>query len=195
VGRGFDSHGAYKKSLTEYNSDMSYPLLTDRLSIQPLTLADIETFVAYRQDPEIARYQSWDPRYSKAQAVELIESQAGVLLPGQDQWLQLAIHNRISGELVGDLAIHSIEDNHSIFEIGFTIARKQQGQGFAKEAAQKLLAHLELQGATKFFASTDSRNTPSKKLLTELGFELQPSKGWTEQFKGELVTVEYFETN
>ena len=195
MGRGFDSHGAYKKSLTEYNSDMSCPLLTDRLSIQPLTLADLETFVAYRQDPEIARYQSWEPSYSKAQATELIESQAGVLLPGKDQWLQLAIHNRISGELFGDLAIHSIEDDHSIFEIGFTLARKHQSQGFAKEAAQKLLAHLELQGATKFFANTDSRNTPSIKLLNALGFELQPSKGWTEQFKGELVTVEYFETN
>lgn len=174
---------------------MSYPLITERLTIQPLTHADLETFVAYRQDPEIARYQSWEPSYSKAQATELIDSQEGVLLPGKDQWLQLAIHNRFSGELVGDLAIHSTEDDHSIFEIGFTLAGKQQGQGFAKEAAQKLLAHLELQGATKFFASTDSRNTPSKKLLTALRFELQPSKGWAEQFKGELVKVEYFETN
>jgi RimJ/RimL family protein N-acetyltransferase len=181
--------------MTEYNSAMSYPLLTERLSIQPLSIDDLDSFVAYRQDPEIARYQSWEPSYSKAQATELIESQAGVLLPGKDQWLQLAIHSRISGELVGDLAIHSIEDDHSIFEIGFTLARKHQGQGFAKEVAQKLLAHLELQGATKFFANTDGRNTPSIKLLTALGFELQPSKGWTEQLKGELVKVEYFERN
>lgn len=174
---------------------MSYPLLTERLSIKPLTITDIEAFVAYRQDPEIARYQSWEPSYSREEAIELIESQAGVLLPSKDQWLQLAIHHRTSGQLVGDLAIHSIEDDQSVFELGFTLARKHQGQGFAKEAAQKLIADLRFRGATKFFANTDSRNMPSIKLLTALGFELQPSKGWTEQFKGELVTVEYFETN
>ncbi len=194
MGRGFDSHGAYKKSLAEYNSGMSYPLMTERLSIQPLSLTDLDSFVAYRQNPEIARYQSWEPSYSKAQAKELIDSQDGVLLPGKDQWLQLAIHDQTSKELVGDLAIHAIEADNSIFEIGFTIASEHQGKGLATEAAQKLLAHLELQGATKFFAYTDSRNTPSIKLLTVLGFELQPSKGWTEQFKGELVKVECFET-
>jgi RimJ/RimL family protein N-acetyltransferase len=174
---------------------MSYPLLTERLTIQPLAITDLEAFVAYRQDPEIARYQSWEPSYSKEQAIELIDAQADVLLPGKDQWLQLAIHLRTSGELVGDLAIHSIEDDHSVFELGFTLARKHQGQGFAKEAAEKVITDLRSQGATKFFANTDSRNTPSIKLLIALGFELQPSNGWTEQFKGELVTVEYFETN
>ena len=132
MGRGFDSHGAYKKFLTEYNSDMSYPLLTDRLSIQPLTLADLETFVAYRQDPEIARYQSWEPSYSKAQATELIESQAGVLLPGKDQWLQLAIHSRISGELVGDLAIHSIEDDHSILKLALLSLESTRAKALPK---------------------------------------------------------------
>jgi RimJ/RimL family protein N-acetyltransferase len=180
--------------MTEYNSAMSYPLLTERLSIQPLSIDDLDSFVAYRQDPEIARYQSWDTSYSKTQAKELIDSQSGILLPGKDQWLQLAIHNRISGELVGDLAIHAIEADNSIFEIGFTLARKHQGKGFAKEASRKLLTHLTLQGASKFFANTDSRNTPSIKLLTALGFELQPSKGWSEQFKGKLVKVECFET-
>lgn len=173
---------------------MFYPLLTERLSIEPLALSDLDSFVDYRQDPEIARYQSWEPSYSKAQGKELIEGQLGVRLPGKDQWLQLGIRHRTTGELLGDLAIHSIEDDQSIFEIGFTLARQHQGQGFAREAARKLLEQLRLQGATKFFANTDSRNAPSIKLLTELGFTPQPSLGWTERFKGELVTVEYFET-
>jgi len=52
---------------------------------------------------------------------------------------------------------------------------------------------LSLQGATNFIATTDRRNTSSIKVLTGLGFEIQPSKSWTEEFKNEFVTVDYYE--
>ncbi len=172
---------------------MAYPLLTERLSIQPLTMADLDGFVAYRQDPEIARFQSWDPTYSKQQGMELIQSQTDVLIPAPGQWLQLAIHKKSTGELVGDLALHAIDGSDSEFEIGFTLARKNHGQGFATEAAARLLTYLfsEIR-ATKVIAQPDSRNTASKRLLKTLGFELDESKGWVEHFKGEEVRVDYF---
>jgi RimJ/RimL family protein N-acetyltransferase len=173
---------------------MPYPLLTDRLSIEPLAMRDLDSFVSYRQEPEIARFQGWEPSYSKAQAIDLIESQTGVELPSKGQWLQLAIHNRVSGEHLGDLAIHRLEDTDPAYEIGFTIATKHQGNGFAKEATRELMNYLRLQGATKFIAATDRRNTSSIKVLTGLGFEIKPSKSWSEEFKNELVTVDYFET-
>ena len=172
---------------------MPYPLLTDRLSIEPLAMRDLDSFVSYRQDAEIARFQGWEPSYSKAQAIDLIKSQTGVELPSKGQWLQLAIHNRGSGEHLGDLAIHRLEDTDPTYEIGFTIAKKHQGNGFAKEAAGKLMSYLRLQGESKFIATTDRRNTSSIKVLTGLGFEIQPSKSWTEEFKNELVTVDYYE--
>ena len=172
---------------------MAYPLLTERLSIQPLTMADLDDFVAYRQDPEIARFQSWDPTYSKQQGMELIESQADVLIPAPGQWLQLAVYGKTSGKLVGDLALHAIEGSNLEFEIGFTISRNNQGQGFATEATARLLTYLFLEtGATKVIAQPDSRNTASKRLLKTLGFELDESKGWVEHFKGEEVRVDYF---
>jgi RimJ/RimL family protein N-acetyltransferase len=170
-----------------------YPLLTHRLSIEPLAMDDLDSFVSYRQDPEIARFQSWEPSYSRAQAIDLIESQKGVVLPEKGQWLQLAIHNRVSGEHLGDLALHRMEDTDSSYEIGFTIARKHQGNGFAKEAAHELMDYLSLQGATNFIATTDRRNTSSIKVLTGLGFEKQPAKSWSEEFKNEFVAVDYYE--
>jgi len=173
---------------------MAYPLLTPRLSIEQLNLSDLDAFVSYRQDAEIARFQSWDTNYSAEQALELIESQAGVVLPLQGQWLQLAVHEQISGELVGDLALHSQTDSQSVFEIGFTIAIKHQGNGFAREAVSKLMSFLFSEvGAQKIVANTDRRNSPSIRLLLNLGFEFHPSKSWTENFKDEIATVDYFD--
>jgi aminoglycoside 6'-N-acetyltransferase len=173
---------------------MAYPLLTPRLSIEPLKLSDLNFFVDYRQDPEIARFQGWDSSYSVEQAVELIDSQAGLLLPSQGQWLQLGVREKISGELVGDLALHCLIESEPTFEIGFTIARKHQGKGFAKESASRLMNYLFFEvGAKEIVANTDRRNTSSVNLLLSLGFKRQTSKSWTENFKNELVTVDYYD--
>jgi aminoglycoside 6'-N-acetyltransferase len=173
---------------------MTYPLLTPRLSIEPLKLSDLGTFVDYRQDAEIARFQSWDTTYSAEQALELIESQAGVKLPNEGQWLQLGLHDLTCGELVGDLALHLVNESQSVFEVGFTIASRHQGKGFAREAASRLMSFLFSEiGAEKIVANTDRRNTASIRLLLSLGFQFHPEKSWTEHFKNEIVTVDYFD--
>jgi RimJ/RimL family protein N-acetyltransferase len=173
---------------------MSYPILTERLSIKPLAMVDLDTFVTYRQDPDIARFQGWETSYSKNQAIDLIESQAGSVLPIKGEWLQMAIYNLVSQEHMGDLAIKSVEDEDSTFELGFTIAKPHQGQGFAKEAASKLMRYLVSEaGAKKFIATTESRNSASIKVLAALGFQKNDSKSWTELFKNEVVTIDYFE--
>lgn len=173
---------------------MTYPLLTARLSIEPLGIQDLDSFVRYRQDPAVARFQSWDTNYSQSDAIVLISSQIGVTVPGLDQWLQLAVHDRNTGDHIGDLALHCVAANNSIFELGFTFASEYQGKGFAKEAVSRLIDFLFLElGASKLIANSDRRNSRSIKLLLGLGFEHQPAKSWTEEFKNELVTVDYFE--
>lgn len=180
--------------LSGYYQEMQYPLLTERLSIRPLSLADVETFVHYRQDPAVARFQSWDSTYSRDNAIELVESQEGVEIPANGDWLQLAIHRHVSGEHVGDLALHAVAHDKSIFEIGFTIASPHQGLGYAREAAGRLIQHLSSDVAARtIIAMTDSRNVSSIKLLRALGFEHRPSQSFSEEFKGEMVDVDFFE--
>ncbi len=173
---------------------MPYPLLTERLTIEPMTMRDLASFVTYRQDPEIARYQSWEPTFSTQQGEKLITAQEGVLLPSPGEWLQLAIHDRTTGELLGDLAVHAIAVTERSFEIGFTLAQPHQGKGIAREATQRLLEFLFTEAdAQAVRASCDRRNAPSVALLDALGFRARPTEGWVESFKGEKVSVDVFE--
>lgn len=175
---------------------MSFPLSSKRLTIAPLKLADLSAFVLYRKDPLIARYQSWEPSYSEAQGRALIEAQIGVMHPENGKWLQLAIHLKEGGELIGDLALYSPVEDADCFELGFTISRNHQGNGYAKEAAEALLIHLFAEcGAKRIVAHTDHRNAPSIKLLLGLGFTQVQSKSWVESFKNEIVAVEYFQAS
>lgn len=174
---------------------MSFPIYSERLRIQPLALDDVDAFVAYRQDPAVARFQSWDSNYSREQGLRLVESQTGIDLPLNGEWLQLALHDVNTGELIGDLAMHSLADDNSQFEIGFTIALKQQRKGYATEGLGRLMQHLFGKvGASVLIAHTDSRNTAAINLLLALGFNQHSDKRWSENFKNELVTVEYFES-
>lgn len=128
---------------------MPFPLLTPRLIIEPLRLSDAEDFVSYRRDPEISRYQSWDENFSYQQAQELIHSQAGVDLPKVGEWLQLAVRDRVNGKLLGDLALHHLDELNGVFEIGFTIAKQHQRQGYAKEAIEALINYLRLKSKSE----------------------------------------------
>ena len=171
---------------------MFFPLLTQRLSISPLQLSDLDAFIGYRQDPEVARFQSWDPSYSTAQGADLIQSQHGVDFPAPDEWLQIGIRLRANSELVGDLALHAMQGPGE-FEIGFSVATEHQGQGYAFEAAKALLDKLfQEREALSVVAYTDARNSPSKVLLRKLGFVEETTKSWIEEFKGETASVRVY---
>ena len=148
-------------------------------------------FVEYRQDPEVARFQSWDTNYSNQQALELIEGQIGIVFPDLDQWLQLAIRLQANDELVGDLAVHNLGD--SKVEIGFTVSRPFQRRGIAREAVAALIDFLEREfGTRELIATPDRRNSASIKLLESLGFSEKPELSWWEDFKGGRVQVLHY---
>lgn len=170
---------------------MTYPLITPRLSIAPLGEKDAGEFVAYRRDPDVARWQGWDPTYSEAEAAKLIASQPSAEVPHSGGWLQLAIHDRGSGELQGDVAVHRLADVSDTFEIGVTLAPASQHQGIAIEAVNRLLHYLfTTVNAHRVIATCDARNTPVARLLRSVGMRQESSQIDVEFFKHEWVTLD-----
>jgi RimJ/RimL family protein N-acetyltransferase len=109
-------------------------LVTERLSIAPLTQHDAPAFAAYRVGPEIARYQSWGTDYSLESALALARDQVGVELPAVGYWLQLGVH--AGDELVGDVAVHLLADQPDTWELGMTFA--VQGRGYATALLERV---------------------------------------------------------
>ncbi|MBN8657872.1 MAG: GNAT family N-acetyltransferase, partial [Anaerolineae bacterium] len=110
-------------------------LHTQRLLIRNFTASDLEAFLAYRNDPEVAKYQSWSVPYSREKAEALIREMQDVHAPKVNDWLQLAIELKTTGELIGDVAFVIKADDIRQAVIGFTIASAHQKQGYITEAA------------------------------------------------------------
>jgi RimJ/RimL family protein N-acetyltransferase len=141
---------------------------TDRLVLTQLHASDADALFAYRSLPEVARYQGWAP-VAVEDAVGFIGSMESVAFDSPGTWFQFGIRSRESGELVGDLGVHFLEDGEQV-EIGFTLAPSWQGRGLGTEAVAGLLDHLfGTLGKHRVFASVDPRNTPSLRLLRRLG--------------------------
>jgi RimJ/RimL family protein N-acetyltransferase len=165
--------------------------VTERLRLRPLHADDLEAFVAYRSDPDVARYQSWEPTYGIADAEALLAAQAGMAFGTPGEWVQVAALDRTSGELVGDCAVHVLADQPATAEVGVTLAPGRQGSGLAAEALGAIVSTLfEDHRTQRVFAETDDRNAAVHRLLERLGFRCEARHG--EWFKGEWATTRVY---
>lgn len=159
-------------------------LETARLRLRHFTASDLAVFMAYRNDPDVARYQSWEG-ISEPEARTFIAQQQG-LQPGvPGQWFQIALEIKDTGALVGDCALKIEEQDAHQAEIGYTLSRGYQGRGLATEAVARVLEYafttLELE---RVVATTDCENGASVTLLERLGFRRESPVQQHVWFKG-----------
>jgi len=144
-------------------------LETARLILRHFTDADLVPFMAYRNDPDVARYQGWEG-ISEAEAHAFIAEQKLVQPGVPGQWFQIAIALKETGVLAGDCALKIDEHDERQAEIGYTLARAYQGKGIASEGVSRILDYtfrtLELH---RVIAITDCENAASIALLERLG--------------------------
>ena len=106
-------------------------------------------------------------------------------VPGE--WIQIAVAERPTGALIGDIGLGLHLNRARVAEIGFTIAPPAQGQGLGAEAVMSALEWLFATGKVDTVeAITDARNAPSIRLLERVGMHLDRTQEMP--FKGEMST-------
>ncbi|MCV2393516.1 GNAT family N-acetyltransferase [Actinotalea sp. M2MS4P-6] len=164
-----------------------FVLRTPRLVIRSMTAEHARTLAAYRSEPEVARYQSWDAPFTLAQARAFVAEVAGRDPVSPGRWVQLAVE--ADGEHVGDLAVRVDPDGEQA-RVGVTFAGAAQGRGYATEALDALVDHLFSAGLHRVVADCDARNTASARLLERVGMRREAEHRSAAFWKGEW-TDEY----
>ena len=149
---------------------LQLPIHTERLVVRRLQPSDLERFAAYRADPLLAQYQGWAPM-SHDEAGAFIASMLTQPMLEPENWVQLAIANGTSDDLLGDTGLCLHENGDA--EIGFTLRHEAQGKGFAIEALRGLARELlRLPEVARIVGITDERNQASVRVLERLGMTL-----------------------
>ena len=145
-------------------------LIGERVVVEPFAVGDLAALVAYRNDPQIARYQGWALPFTDEQAARLIAkgSERAAFEPGW--WAQLAIRRRADAALLGDVYVHRLAPSPHTAELGITIAIEFQRHGYAAEAVELVLDAMLGPVVRKVIAYVDVRNSASIALFDRLGF-------------------------
>ena len=158
-------------------------LESERLILRRFKDSDLAPFLAYRNDPEVARYQAWESCTGR-EATAMIEGLKSLQPGTPGEWFQFAIELKGTGALIGDCALKVEQDGRQA-EVGYTLAHEHQGKGYASEAISHLLYYafgdLRLH---RVVAITDQENEPSIALLERLGMRREGRFVQNVWFKG-----------
>lgn len=162
-----------------------YPLRSPRLALRPVSEQDVEALVAYRSLPQVCRYVPFEPMDATAVRDRVHGMWARQALETEGEALTLGVELSASSELIGDVILmwHSAE--HRGGEIGYVFNPAFSGQGYATEAAHRLL-HLAFDdlGLHRVMARVDADNHSSARLAARLGMRQEAHLVQNEWFKG-----------
>lgn len=137
------------------------------MKLRRLDATDLPAFQAYRNDPDVGRWQGWAPK-AEAEALAFLSEMAGAPLFRPGEWTQLGIADDLTGQLLGDLGVYISADGREA-EFGFTLARDAQGRGIASAAVCEAVALVfDQTPVARIHAQTDERNTACVRLLERL---------------------------
>ena len=145
---------------------------TSRLILRYITIRDAKALIPILSDPEVMRY-SIIGVHNRPQIRQFIEQRlVSYLQPGFGLY---AVVDRETREFMGycGFFIQSIEERKEV-EIGYRLAKKYWGQGYATEAAKAVLKYgRERYNFQRFVCLIDPENTRSINVAKKLGMRFE----------------------
>lgn len=156
-------------------------LETDRLMLRPITLDDAEDLFEYASDPENTRHTF--PTHQSIEETEWVISNLFMSSPLGN----FAIELKENGKMIGTCDLR-INESEKSAELAYAINKKYWGNGYAPEAAKKLLelAFQDLK-IERLWAKFSSENPASGRVMEKIGMEKEGILRHTKNLCGDFV--------
>jgi RimJ/RimL family protein N-acetyltransferase len=163
-----------------------YPITTERLLLRPVLESDAAAMHTYKSRGDVCRYLPHDV-LSLEQVIDRTATRyARTALEDEGQSLTLAVIERASGALVGDVILFWRSREHRSGEVGYCFNPPFHGRGYAVEATGAMLTlGFDVLGLHRIVGRLDARNTASARVLEKLGMRREAHFVSNEYLKGE----------
>jgi RimJ/RimL family protein N-acetyltransferase len=132
---------------------------TERMTLRPITMDDVDLLVALDSDPEVMRYISGGKPTSRAEAERIVKMSLG------HRWLGF---DKITEEFIGWFGIRP--STATSRELGYRLRRSMWGKGLATEGSRALIGVAFSQpGIDRVRAETMAVNTASRAVMEHCG--------------------------
>jgi RimJ/RimL family protein N-acetyltransferase len=170
------------------------PIELDAITLRPLVADDYADFCTYRSRADVARYVRWAPDDPEAVRREAFDKRLlRTTLDQPGDILTLAIVDRPTGRLAGEVMLRWVDDEHRQGEVGFGLHPDFHGRGLARAAAGEMLrVGFGEVGLHRIYGGCDPRNGPSAGLMRRFGMREEGILREVELLKGEWVDEQIF---
>ncbi len=123
---------------------------TDRLDLEPLTVAHSSELAAALEDPSLHEFTGGSPLTAAAMAQRNAILQTRRSADGSQVWANWVLRVRDTGEAIGTVqaTLSAAGPGTGAAEVAWVVARSAQGRGYASEAAAGLVNRLREAGWT-----------------------------------------------
>lgn len=161
---------------------MSERIVTERLVLRDFRLSDWRATFAYQRQPEYLEFYPWPERH-ESDVRELVGRFVAWSKMRPRHKFQLAITLGATGELIGNVGIRADVPGALLAELGFELATRHWGHGYATEAASAMLdfgfRSLDLH---RIEAHCVAENLASAAVLERIGMQREGQLRQAERF-------------
>jgi RimJ/RimL family protein N-acetyltransferase len=152
------------------------PLVTERLSLEPLRAEHAREMAAVLDDPALYVHTGGSPPSEAVLAERYARQSRGASADGRQGWLNWVLRLRSDDRPVGFVqATLSMDDGGAVAaELAWLVAPRDQGGGLATEGAGAVIGWLSAVGVTAFSAHIHPENGASAAVARRLGLEPTP---------------------
>ncbi len=167
---------------------MTITLTTPRLTLRPMTTADLDTTFAYAGSPENTEFMLFLPYTDRSEAEDALRTMVEKMSasPCRDYFFAIDL----AGEHIGEISLE-LDPTMTEAELGWILRLDHWGKGYMTEAA---LAVREFAASIPtlrlLYAHCDSRNRGSAAVMEHLGMTLAETGTRQNRNSGE-ITGEY----
>jgi RimJ/RimL family protein N-acetyltransferase len=162
---------------------------TERLTLRPWALGDVDDVLVYANDPEWSRFLRVLPiPYARADAERFVARQLLLDRSTHPAWAIV-----LDGVAVGGIGL-SFEFEHRLAEVGYSVARVHWNRGYVTEAAAAVIdaaftTHPDL---NRVRAHADLQNTASQRVMEKVGMTKEGVLRQNRVERGEAIDQAWF---
>ena len=154
-------------------------LETNRLILQTWAQTDMNELSEILSDAKVVRYVDDGTPFSLEKTRKFIDTMEKSM--SENGFARWKVIEKLSGEIIGSCGFGKLSETDEI-ELGYLLAKKHWGRGYATEIAKAALAYgFKKLNFREIIALTDFENIGSQKVLEKIGF----TKRGIEIYKGE----------
>lgn len=166
-------------------------LYSERLHLRKMTTADSASLFKIWSDPEVTKYMNISNFTNQNQATDMINYLD--TLARDNKAIRFTIVELKTNEIIGSCGYNSLDYENAKAEIGYDIAKKYWGKGYAPEAISSLIRYaFNFLNFNRVEAKVEPENVNSIKVLQKLRFTYEGTLRQCEKSKEKFIDLQIY---